>query len=260
MSHTERDGLHEALRGAADAAIPRAIDVDAVLRVSRARRRARRSTVVGGAGAVAAVLAVGGLVLGMQQGVGPVSGGAPAAGESTERGDAPAGGDATGDPESATGFLLAPEDVIRCGEPAVTTTDAATGPLVVVVTPPDPVAAGRTAPVTVTITNPGATRVEGELWTTPAVAVVEDGTTVSRSLPAGEAVMPISLEPGESATVTGSFAATRCSMADAGTADPAAPPEPITAGAYELGVVVGFAPAGGEPVHLVSSLVPLTIR
>jgi hypothetical protein len=260
MSDAERDELHEALRGAADAATPRAIDVDAVLHASRARRRARRSAVVGGAGAVAAVLAVGGLVFGLQQGVGPTSGGAPAAVESAESGEAPAGQDSAGTPESATGFLTHPADVIRCGAPAAATSDAATSALVVAVTPPRAVAPGRAASATVTIANPGGTRIEGELWTMPVIAVVDHGTTVSRSLPADAAAVPISLEPGESTTVTGAIETTRCSTADAATPGPATSPEPLPAGAYELVAVVGFAPAGGEPMHLVSPLVPLTIR
>lgn len=260
MSHTEPDELHAALREAADAATPRTIDVAAVLRASRARRRARRTAVAGGAGAVVTVLAVGGLVFGMQQGIGPTSGGAPAAVESAEGGDAPADQGSAGTPESETGFLVAPADVVRCGEPATTETDAATSPLVVAVTPPASVAPGRPASADVTITNRGAARVKGELWAAPAVAIVDDGTTVSRSLPAGRAAMPISLAPGESTTVTGTFETARCIPTDAAATGPAASPEPLPAGAYELGVVIGFVPAGGEPVHLASPLAPLTIR
>ncbi len=67
MSAPDPTGLGEDLKRAADAATPRPVDVDAVLAASRSRRRARRTAVVTGAGAVAAVLVVGGLVFGLQR-------------------------------------------------------------------------------------------------------------------------------------------------------------------------------------------------
>lgn len=258
MSHAEHDELHEALREAADATTPHPIDVDAVLRASRARRRARRTAAAGGVGAAVALLAVGGLVFGMQQGTGPVSGQAPIAVQPTEGEDAAAPDGAAGTPESATGFLTTPADALPCGEPA-TRADAATSPLVVAVTPPGSVPPGGSAAVAVTVTNDGAAPVEGELWSTPVVAIFDDGAAVSRSIPAGDAVLAISLEPGESITVTGSFETVGC-IADAATPDSAAAAVPLPAGAYELGVVVGFLPDRGEPVLLDSPLVPLTIR
>ena len=261
MSEPERHELHEALHGAADAATPRPIDVDAVLRASRSRRRARRTAVLGGAGAVAAVLVVGGLVLSLQQGFGPASGGAPAAVESAESGE-PLSDDATGlDEESATGFrLMAPADVNRCGAPPETATDAATASLLVTVTPPaSPVGSGASASATVTITNAGTASVHGELWGAPALSVVDDGVTVSQSPAVDAASVSISLDPGESTKLPGSFEGTRCTQPDAATPGPNETRAPLAPGAYELGAVVGFTPAGGEPVHLVSPLVPLTL-
>ncbi len=77
MSGPERNeaALARELKAAADASSPRAIDVDAVLGASRAKRRARRTAVLGGAGTTAAVLAVGALVFGLQGGglAGPTS-------------------------------------------------------------------------------------------------------------------------------------------------------------------------------------------
>ena len=83
--------------------------------------------------------------------------------------------------------------------------------------------------------------------------------TVSQSPAADAASVPISLDPGESTRLPGSFVGTRCTQPDAVTPGPNETPAPLTPGAYELGAVVGFTPAGGEPVHLVSPLVPLTL-
>lgn len=260
MSQPERDDLQAALHDAADAAPPHAIDLDAVLRASRARRRARRTAIAGGAGAIAALLAIGGLVIGLQPGSHTATGGAPAAVESTESADAPPAGEASGpDAESATGsWLPAAADLHRCGEPPAAA-DAPTPALVVAVTPPAAVVRpGGTAVVSVTVTNAGDVRVEGELWDEPAVAVAKDGVVVSRSLPTGApASEAIALDPGESATLTGTLAAMRCGPPDAAGSNPSQ--GPLAPGAYELGVIVGFLPAGGEAVHLVSPFLPLTV-
>ena len=133
MSAPDPTGLGEDLKRAADAATPRPVDVDAVLAASRSRRRARRTAVVTGAGAVAAVLVVGGLVFGLQR----------PGGDSTTA-DAPimseSAGSAETAPEIASGEsaddaaglrLAAPEAVNRCGATVVPLADATDAPLAV---------------------------------------------------------------------------------------------------------------------------------
>lgn len=259
MSAPERGHLHQALRSTADAATPRGIDLDVVLRESRARRRARRTAVAGGAGALAAVLAVGGLVVGMRQGFGPASGGGPAAVESAESGDAPSAAER---PEAATGFrLMAPDDVNRCGETVAAPTDASTARLALsVTTPAGPVAPGASLSITVTLTNAGDTHLEGEVLGMPSLTIADDGVVVWRpdAVAAEPAPVAISLAPGASTTLVGALEAETCGLEDA--AAPSAPPaSPLPAGAYELGAIVAFTPTAGEPALLISPSVPLAV-
>ena len=75
MSAPDPNALGDTLKQAADAATPHPVDVDEVLRASRARRRSRRNAVVGGIGAAAVVLVIGGGVMAGLQGLGGRDGG-----------------------------------------------------------------------------------------------------------------------------------------------------------------------------------------
>ena len=117
MSAPDPTGLGEDLKRAADAASPRPVDVDAVLAASRSRRRAYRTAVVTGAGAVAAVLVVGGLVFGLQRpGGDATTADAPVVSESGSAETAPeiASGESADD---AAGLRLAAPEALNPAAP-----------------------------------------------------------------------------------------------------------------------------------------------
>lgn len=263
MSAPDPDALGDTLKQAADAATPRPIDVDAVLRASRARRRSRRNAIAGGVGAAAAVLLIGGGVMtGLQgfQGLGgPDSAEAPVTLESAESGVSPDDGDAADD---ATGQrLLAPEEVNRCGAPVAAPTDPATSPLAVAVEPPTtPVAPGTTSLALVTVTNTGTDLVEGTIDAVVPLTVADAGITVWHSGP-GEDLppRPITLGPGESTSLEGAFETRSCDEGDEiGGGLPTDLPA-LAPGAYGIGAVVSFTAPDGAITYLVSPLAPIDV-
>jgi hypothetical protein len=183
MSAPDPNGLGETLKRAADAATPHAVDVDAVLRASRARRRTRRSAIVGGVGAAAAVLVIGGGVMAGLQGLGgPTAAEAPTAFESAETSPDPA--EEAGDAGAAEDLrFMAPEQVNRCGAPVAAPTDAATSPLTLTVeVPATLVQPGTTNPATIIVTNTGTEVVWASPCGTPVRVIFRCGG--SRSHPA----------------------------------------------------------------------------
>lgn len=243
-------GLSGRLKRAADAAAPRPVDVDDVLRRSRAARRTRRTAVVGGVGAVAGVLAVTGLVLGLPGLRGPTATDGQVALESSE-----SSGGAAEDAEDPR--LLAPHEVNRCGAPVAPATDAATSPLVVTVeAPAAPVPPGSSNPVTVTVTNVGAGAVTGGIDLDAPLTVADSGITVSLPGPVPDLPpLAIALAPGESAELQGSFETRSCdAAADGSTLAPVLGP-----GDYALSAVVSYTAPDGEISYLVSPLAPFTV-
>ncbi|MEV1129777.1 hypothetical protein [Agromyces sp. NPDC049794] len=246
--------LGERLKRAADAAAARPIDVDEVLRRSRAARRTRRTAVVSGVSAVAGVLAVTGLVLGLPGLLGPTATDGQVALESTE-----SSGGAAEDAEDSR--LVAPHEVNRCGAPVAPATDAATSPLVVTVEAPiAPVRPGSSNPVTVTVTNVGADTVTGGIDLDAPLTVADSGITVSHQgavpdLPP----LPIALAPGGSAELEGSFETRTCAAADddAEAASTLAPA--LASGDYALSAVVTYTAPDGVIRYLISPLAPFTV-
>lgn len=261
MSAPEPTGLGEHLKRAADAASPRAVDVDAVLAASRSRRRARRTAVVTGAGAVAAVLVVGGLVFGLQRpGGGATTAEAPVASESAESADIVP--EAEGDGAASGPRLAVPESVDRCGATVVPLGGAADAPLAVsVATPAAPVPPGATASVTVTVTNPGSEVVTGDLSRVPTITIADAGVVAWHSSGASEAgAIHVSLRPGESVTLTGVLSALRCTAADDdGTGLPSDLP-PLAPGSYAVGATVAFSsPEEGMVLLVPSPMTPVLV-
>ncbi|WP_448809440.1 hypothetical protein [Agromyces bauzanensis] len=255
--------LGDRLKRAADAATPGPIDVDAVLTRSRAARRTRRTAVVSGVGAVAGVLAIAGLVLGLPGLVGPTATDGQVALESAESTSAAPEAAAGGASDDVAGSrLVAPYEVNRCGAPVAAPTDAATGPLTATVIPPaGPVPSGAVATVTVTVTNTGDMVVSGTLAATVPITIADAGITVWHSGPGGDLpAEPISLAPGESASLEATLEARSCTASD----DLGGPlPDdlpPLGAGEYAVGaVVVITGDADAAVTYLVSPLVPLRV-
>jgi hypothetical protein len=261
MSAPDPTGLGEGLKRAADAATPRPLDVDAVLAASRSSRRARRTAMVAGAGSVAVVLAVGGLVFGLQQtGGGFTTADAPVVSGSAESSDT--GPEVARDDAASGTMLVAPESVNPCGAPVATATDAATSPLAVTVaTPAAPLAPGATGSVEVTVTNTGDAPVTGDLSAVPAVTLAQSGDAVWHSSgTSGAGMAPIALAPGASLTLPAEVTAQRCTTTDdqgAGLPDGLPPVEP---GDYAVGAILVFTSAAdGASMLLVSPFAPLTV-
>ena len=254
MSGPERNeaALARELKAAADASTPRAIDVDAVLGASRAKRRARRTAVLGGAGATAAVLAVGALVFGLQ--------GGGLTGETSTDASLESGAVAESSPEVAddrdeSGGLdagAALDMLYRCGAPVASPTDAATSPLSVRLVVPVNVEPGTSVTVEVIVTNDGDATVSGTLRGVPGIAVDDDRIVVWHTSTAGGSTTALELAPGESFTLPGSFETRRCDFGDE-PLDPAATElPPLASGSYGARAVVGFTSDSGSSVALVS--------
>ncbi|WP_136708669.1 hypothetical protein [Agromyces sp. H66] len=259
----EPGGLGERLKRAADAATPSPIDVDVMLRRSRAARRTRRTALVRGAGAVVGVLAVAGLAFGLQGIAGPSATDGQLALESDESGGMTPEAAEDGASEEATGPRLpAPYEVNRCGAPVAPPTDAAASPLAVAVAPPPgAVPPGTSATVTITVTNLGDDVVSGTLAADPPVTVASAGITVWHSDPVGDAAaIPVTLAPGASVSLETVLETRSCTEAD--DAGGSLPPDlpALAPGEYGLGVVVSFTdPDGAATVHLVSPLAPFAV-
>ncbi len=260
MSAPDPETIGDTLKRAADAATPTSIDVEEVLRRSRAKRRARRTAALSATGAVAALLAVGGLVIGLQPVGGPTTADAPAmqAAESTDVASESAEGGAAHD---ATQRLMAPQDVNQCGAEVAEATDAATNPLTVTVDAPTNAARpGTSAPVTVTVTNSGAETVTGSIHIDAPLTVAESGITVWHYGPVPDiGILPIDLAPGESATLPGGFETRTCDVAAQDPPAPTALAPPLEPGDYELSAIVTYTAPDGTITYLISPLAPFTV-
>lgn len=263
MSADDPNGIRDGLKRAADGAAPRAIDLDAVLTASRARRRAGRMSVVGAGSAAATLLAVGGLVIGLQ-GTGLLSTTAGSDPDSASIAESPM----QAREESADGFasdasLPPPEKVNLCGAPVAEATDAAAGSLSVAVEPIAAMPAGGVGSALVTVTNPGPATVTGEVRVAPAMTIADDGVTVWHSNGAmPPESTPIVLAPGESIQLEGLVEAVACTAAAEEAAE-AFPPglPPLTPGAYGVTAVVVFVADGtSAPEYVIAPLAPLTVE
>lgn len=259
MSAPDPNTIGDTLKRAADATTPTSIDIDEVLRRSRARRRARRTAVLSTTGAVAAVLVVGGLMLGLQRIGGPTTADAPVM-ESAESADAATDAAAGEAPDDESRRLMAPEDVNRCGVPVAEATDVATSPLTVDVdAPAAPVRPGTSGPATVTVTNSGTDVVTGTIHIDAPLTVAESGVTVWNHGPVLDVgVLTIDLAPGESATVPGAFETRSCDPAPEGRTAPALAP-PLEPGDYGLSAIVTFTAPDGAISYLISPLAPFAV-
>ncbi|MFF2370157.1 hypothetical protein [Agromyces sp. NPDC058110] len=276
------DDLSRALAREADAAGGRPVDLDAVLRGSRARRHRRRRAVIGVTASVSGLLVVGALAFGVAS-LGDVS---TTAGSSAESASAPAesasesasvpadGGEAQGqapefvapqdgDQFGTDGLVVSPDALNRCGEPVARATETSTSPLTAtVLEPTDPVAPGAQGVVRVRVANTGTTVVEGSVRAAPSITVSDAGTTVWHpALSIGDALVPVRLAPGEHVDLDGRFTAASCTSADEQDGTIAASLPPLAPGSYDLSAVVPFvASTGDEAILVVSPTAPLTVR
>lgn len=223
-----------------------AIDLNAVLRRSRARRRPRVA-----AAAIVSSLVVLGIVV-------PVSlslasshttttslsaGSAASAPDSSNAPEALHGGPQTG----SGGVRVAPAGRINLCTDTLATLAPAEDGLVLTVQPVDAASDARDIPVTVTLTNTGAQQVSGHLSPLPTLALSRDGVVLWHSNGAVPSLaQQIDLAPGASTTFSTSFDPVVCGVADDAqpsfrTDLPAAGP-----GDYQLSAAVDFTPSSSD--------------
>jgi hypothetical protein len=189
------------------------IDVDAVLRRARARRRPRVALAAAGSVLAIAAIAVPAVATNYlsqtPQDTALVAGGDAAAPESAT------GGMADTDDGGADEMMSAPAEKIQaCGAPLAEVAPGASG-LVITLESVTAQADAHSIPVTATLTNEGDARVTGFTGNRPAVTLSDDGITLwhTNGGTDGNAIV-VDLDPGESITYETIFEPVVCSDVD----------------------------------------------
>jgi hypothetical protein len=222
-----------------------AIDLGAVLRRSRARRRPRVAAV-----AIVSSLAVLGVVVPVSISVASSQTttsvlGAGSAASASDEGKAPQA-DGGGRPSGpAGGAPVFTEGLNLCGAALTTPAPAADG-LVLTVQPVDAAASARDIPVVVTLTNTGTAEVTGSLSPFPALTLSRDGVVLWHSNgPVPLFVREIDLAPGASTTFQSTFEPVVCGPADDAQSSFRSDLPPVGAGDYQLSAALDFTPETG---------------
>ena len=224
------------------------IDLDAVLRRSRTRRRPRVVAV-----AVVSSLAAVGIIVPLSIGVlGPqlgstFSSGAGSAASAPDANKAPEfateGGGATGAPPAPGASA---RSLNLCGAALATPAPAADG-LVLTVTPVDAAASARDIPVTVTLTNTGSAAVTGSLSPFPAITLSQNGTVLWHSNGAvPQLAEQLDLAPGASTAFSTTFEPLVCRAADDGTGSFGADLPAAGPGSYQLSAALDVTTDAGS--------------
>lgn len=236
---TESD-LRDLLRGP-DPEGRAAIDVDAVLRRARARRRPR-AIAASAVGALALVGVLTPIVVVSQQAAkqetlmtAEDAGGAAGA----QSDDVPNGDDSAFAPAPSAGTLSS------CGGPVVDL-PSETG-LVLEVTPLTATVGSDSIPIEVTLRNDGSQPAVGVTASTPVITFSRDGVVLWHTNGAQDAIgMPVDLAPGESMTYLATFEPVVCAVGDDGDADGLRKYLPTAAaGSYRLSAAIDFIPDDG---------------
>ncbi|HEY4224609.1 MAG TPA: hypothetical protein VGM70_02235 [Pseudolysinimonas sp.] len=221
-----------------------AIDLDAVLRRSRARRRPRviLTAVVSSLAVVGIAVPVSIGVLGSQLGSSSAGSAASAPDVAKAPQDARDGGAAAGGGRTATSAGT----LSRCGAPLATPAPAADG-LVLAVTPVDAAASARDIPVTVTLTNTGHAEISGSLSPFPSITFSQNGIVLWHSNGAvPQLAQVVDLDPGASTTFSTTFQPLVCGAADEGAAGFRAELPAAGAGVYGLSAALDVSVDGGS--------------
>jgi hypothetical protein len=189
------------------------IDVDAVLRRARARRRPR--VVVAAAGSVVAIaaIAVPAVVI---TSFGSTGASVTSSEYGPEAAPEAAGGAADSDAADSDAALSGPgaEHLNPCSGP-VTEFPPADGGLVISAAPVTAAAGARSIPVTVTLTNTGDVGILGTTASRPALTLSRDGVTIWHTNgPSDMSARIVDLGPGESMTYETVFEPLVCGPED----------------------------------------------
>jgi len=223
------------------------IDVDAVLRRSRARRRPR--IVLAGAGSVLAIAAIAvpaalGSFSTSATDTALISGG----GDSAEY-SAP--GAADGDAQAAYDRPPA-EKLNLCSAPVAEVPPAENG-LVLSVEPVTASAVDRGIPTIVTMTNTGTEAVSGTTAGLPAMTLSQGGITLWHSNgPQTMIAIPVELAPGESLQYPATFEPVRCNVEDDSAETFREDLPAVGAGLYQLSAAIDFTRNDGSFIDLVT--------
>lgn len=225
------------------------IDVEAVLRRARARRRPR--VVLAGAGSVLAIAAI----------AVPAALGSFASGPATD--SALIAGSGAGDsglaaPEAADGAEMSAYDrppaekLNLCMAPIADVAPAENG-LVLSVEPVTASAADHGIPTIVTMTNTGGLAVSGTTAGLPAMTLSQQGVTLWHSNgPQTMIAIPVELEPGESLQYPATFEPVRCSSEDDLGETFRQDLPAVGAGLYQLSAAIDFTRNDGSFIDLVT--------
>jgi hypothetical protein len=226
------------------------IDVDAVLRRARARRRPK--AVLAGAGSVLAIAAI------AVPAVLTSSGGTGAGGSTVVAGDglapeaAPDTGLAGGDADQAMMERAPAERLNLCGAPVAEQVPSAMG-LVITVAPVTASAAERGIPITVTLTNAGDERVTGTTGGRPAVTFARDGVTLWHTNgPQDLIARVVDLAPGQSMSYAAVFEPVVCAPQDDAAEAFRADLPPAGPGDYTLSAAIDVTSEDGATIEQVT--------
>lgn len=225
------------------------IDVDAVLRRARARRRPR--VVLAGAGSVLAIAAIA-VPAALTSSFGGSSGAATVASDELAPEAAPDTGLADGDTDDAMAARAPAEKLNLCTAPVAESVPSGRG-LVITVAPVAASAGDRDIPITVTLTNAGDERVTGTTGGRPAVTFAGNGITLWHTNgPADLIARVVDLAAGQSMSYPATFEPVVCGTEDDAAEQfrtdlPAAGP-----GTYTLSAAIEVTGEDGATIELVS--------
>jgi hypothetical protein len=224
------------------------IDVEAVLRRSRARRRPR--VVLAGAGSVLAIAAIA-----VPAALGSF---ATPATDTALIAEGGAGDSSAQAPEAADGDAMSAYDrppaekLNLCMAPVAEAVPAENG-LVLSVEPVTASAGDHGIPTIVTMTNTGNLAVSGTTAGLPAMTLSQDGVTVWHSNgPQTMIAIPVELRPGQSLQYPATFEPVRCSAEDDLSENFRQDLPALGPGLYQLSAAIDFTRNDGSFIDLVT--------
>lgn len=241
-----------------------AIDLDAVIRRSRARRTPRVAAL-----AIVSSLAVLGVVVPVSISVASSQTATLSAGSAasaSDEGKAPHAADGGRPSGPGGGAQINTQGLNPCAAALTTTAPAADG-LVLTVQPVDAAASDRGIPVTVTLTNTGAAGVAGSLSPFPTLTLSRDGVVLWHSNGAVPSIaQQVDLAPGASITFESTFEPVVCAADDDGPSGFPSDLPPAGPGSYRLSAALDFSPqapgadGGAAAVLVTGPTSPVTLH
>lgn len=240
------------------------IDLDAVLRRSRARRRPRvvAAALVSSLAVLAIVVPVSVSVAQGRTGFFGAAGSGSAASRADDAGQkSPEYVTGSGASDGPLVSGLAPAEKVNLCTGALADVAPAANGLVITVAPVTAPATDRDIPTTVTLTNTGSSTVRGSLSPYPALTFSRDGVVLWHSNgPVPQIAQELELAPGASLTFSATFEPVVCAVADDERADfrsdlPAAGP-----GDYRISALVQVTDASGGAVLVGGPTAAVTLR